>query len=248
MGAVAGSFMNVCIYRLPKAESIITPGSYCPSCKQPIQWFDNIPLVSFVILRGRCRSCRSAISWRYFAAEALSGFFCTALFMKFGLSPEFFIYFYLTGALIVASFIDLRIYEIPDAITLPGIVIGVCVASAYPGLMGAEKNLHSFLSSLLGVFAGGGSMYALGFIGEFIFKREAMGGGDVKLLAMIGAFVGWKLALFTFFLAPFFGSVVGIILRLKEGKDIIPYGPYISLAAFVAIMYGKEILYRLFYI
>lgn len=242
MGAVCGSFMNVCIYRMPRKESLITPRSHCPSCKSAIKWFDNIPILSFLLLKGKCRSCGERIETRYPIVEALSALIWVLLFLRFGLSAKFFIMLYFLSSLIVISFIDLRICEIPDSISLSGIALGMCLAAIYPPLTGRAGNFSSFLNSFLGVIAGGGSIYLLGFLGEFIFKREAMGGGDVKLMAMIGAFLGWKLVLFTFFLAPFFGSIIGIILKLREGKDVIPYGPYLSLAALVAIFWGEDIL------
>lgn len=248
LGTMFGSFMNVCIYRLPRKESIISPHSHCTSCRATIPWFDNIPIISFLILRGRCRFCKSKISLRYIIVETLSGVVSVLLFLGFGLTAKFLILWCLSAALIVISFIDLEFQEIPDTITLPGIVAGLGLAALYPPLMGKVSNFSSLLNSILGVIAGGGSVYLSGFIGEFIFKREAMGGGDVKLLAMIGSFIGWKLALFTFFLAPFFGSIVGILLKIREGRDIIPYGPYLSLAAFVALFYGEEILRRLFFL
>lgn len=234
MGAIAGSFMNVCIYRMPRKESIITPRSHCVSCGKPIPWFDNIPILSFVFLLGKCRSCKARISFTYPVVEALSGSIAVFLFLRFGLAGKFFILWILFSALTVVSFIDLRIREIPDEITLSGIVLGLAVGSP------------PFLDSLLGVIVGGGSIYLLGLLGGFIFKKEAMGGGDVKLLAMIGAFLGWKLTLLTFFLAPLFGSVVGIAVKIRKGDEVIPYGPHLSLAAFVAVLYGEEILNRLF--
>lgn len=248
IGAIVGSFMNVCIYRLPREKSIIKPRSFCPLCKEAIPWYDNIPMVSFLLLRGRCRFCKGKISPVYIIVEIISGSMCVLLFRYFGFTPRFFILWYLTCSLIVASFIDLRFQEIPDVITLPGILIGLGAALFYPPLMARVEMLPSALQSFLGVLAGGGSIYALGFVGEIIFKKEAMGGGDVKLLAMVGAFLGWKLAIFVFFLAPFFGAVVGITLKIKEGRDIIPYGPYLSLAAIVAVFYGEAILKRLFFI
>lgn len=246
VGACVGSFINVCIYRLPRSESIVRPRSRCPSCGAKIAWFDNVPILSFLILKGRCRSCKKRISARYIIVEALSGFICVLLFLHFGLTAKFFILWCLLNSLIVASFIDLRFHEIPDIITLPGIVIGLSLAGLYPPLMNEVKNIPSFLHSLLGVLAGGGAIYLAGFIGEFIFKKEAMGGGDVKLLAMIGSFIGWKLALFTFFLAPFFGSIAGIAVKMKYGRDVIPYGPHLSLAALVAVLFGEEIINALF--
>jgi len=246
LGMIFGSFMNVCIYRLPKHESIVSPGSRCPLCGVAIRWFDNIPVLSYLALKGKCRSCGGRISPRYAIVEILAGVMCALLFLRFGFTFKYLIFFGLTSALIVVSFVDIKIHEIPDEITLPGIVLGLVLAALYPPLMNKTGNFSSLLDSTLGVIAGGGSIYILGYIGEFIFKKEAMGGGDVKLLAMIGAFLGWKFAIFVFFLAPFFGSVIGIILKLKEGRDIIPYGPYLSLAAVVAMFWGDAILKRLF--
>ncbi|MFC1576090.1 prepilin peptidase [Candidatus Omnitrophota bacterium] len=245
-GLIAGSFMNVCIYRIPKKESIVTPPSHCPSCGKVIPWFDNIPLVSFIVLMGKCRFCKTKISLRYPLVELISGAVAAVLFLYFGFTGKFFIMWYLSAALIVISFIDIKIQEIPDEITLSGIILGLLLAVLYPAFLGKTARLPALLDSFLGVIAGGGSIYILGFLGEFVFKKEAMGGGDVKLLAMIGAFLGWKLAIFTFFLAPFFGAVVGITLKIKEGREIIPYGPYLSLAALVAMLWGNEIIDALF--
>ncbi len=246
IGAIFGSFMNVCISRLPKGESVVRPGSHCPSCKTPIKWHDNIPVLSYLALKGKCRACREGIPLQYVIVEILSGIICVLLYFTFGITVKFFIMLYLCSALIVCSFIDLKVQEIPDEITLPGIIIGISLATLHPALLGETSYFKSFLNSFFGVIAGGGSICILGFIGGYIFKKEAMGGGDVKLLAMIGAFLGWKLALFTFFTAPFFGSIAGIILKIKEGKSVLPYGPHLSLAALVAIFYGDKIIDKLF--
>jgi leader peptidase (prepilin peptidase)/N-methyltransferase len=248
LGTITGSLMNVCIYRMPRKESIVRPRSHCVFCGKPIPWHDNIPVLSFLFLWGRCRFCKKRISFIYPVVEILSGLIAAFLFLRFGLTAKFFILWLFTSALIVCSFIDLKIREIPDEISLPGIVLGLGLAGLYPPLVGKTAHLPSFIDSLLGVIAGGGSIYILGFFGEFIFKKEAMGGGDVKLMAMIGAFLGWKLAILTFFLAPVFGAAVGIALKIKRGEEIIPYGPHLSLAAFVAIFFGEEILRRLFMI
>jgi leader peptidase (prepilin peptidase)/N-methyltransferase len=246
MGAIVGSFLNVCIYRLPRKESLISPGSHCPSCGKPIGWFDNIPVLSFLMLGGKCRKCRKPFGARYFIVELLSGAVAALVFLHFGFGAKFFIFSAFFFAFIVISFIDLATREIPDEITLPGIVIGLLLATAYPPLLGKTANFGAFLDSLSGIIAGGAGLYLLGAIGSFIFKREAMGGGDIKLLAMIGAFLGFKLTLFTFFLAPFFGSAVGIIVKIRRGDEIIPYGPYLSLAAAVAVFYGDTILRKIF--
>ena len=248
IGAMAGSFMNVCIHRMPKKESIVMPPSHCPFCGKGINWFDNIPVLSYLILRGKCRSCTKHIPVRYLVIEIISGIIPVLLFLKFGISPKFFFLWYLTGALTVVSFIDLAIYEVPDEITISGIALGLGMAFFFPGLFERAGNLSSLLDSFLGVIAGGGLIYIIGFVGEFIFKKEAMGGGDVKLLAMIGAFLGWKLAILTFFLAPFLGFIPGIVIKIKKGESVMPYGPYLSLAALAAIFYGNVILEKIFYL
>jgi leader peptidase (prepilin peptidase)/N-methyltransferase len=153
----------------------------------------------------------------------------------------------MTSGLIIATFVDFEIQEIPDEVSIGGMVVGLILAIAFPSIMNETARLNSFLNSFSGALIGGGMIYIMGMLGEFAFKREAMGGGDVKLLAMIGAFIGWKLVMLTFFLAPVFGSVVGIILKIKHGKDIIPYGPYLSLAAVCSIFFGERILHLLFY-
>lgn len=244
-GAIVGSFLNVCIYRMPREESVVKPASRCPSCKKPIQWFDNIPLISFALLGARCRCCKARISIRYFLVELLTGVLFAANFMYFGLSPEFFIYTALLCALLVGTFTDFSHYIIPDEITLGGLVIGLVLSFIYPQLHSVLIHWKGLLYSLWGAAVGASMIYATGFIGELIFKKEAMGGGDVKLMAMIGAVVGWKLVLLVFFVAPFFGAFVGIYLKFVKKIDIIPYGPYLSLATVIAIFYGDKILRRL---
>lgn len=240
-GLVVGSFLNVCIYRMAKRESIILPRSHCVKCGKTIAWYDNIPLLSFIILRGKCRRCKEKISFIYFVVELLTGVVFLSTFLYFGLSAEFFIYTALICALIVASFIDLKIQEIPDEITLPGIVIGLIVGFCFPQIMSQDKHILGLFYSFLGMIVGGGLIYLMGMFGEFLFKKEAMGGGDVKLMAMVGAFLGWQLIVLAFFLAPFFGSVVGITLKIKNKEDIMPYGPHLSLASIAAIFWGQKI-------
>ncbi len=242
MGAIIGSFLNVCIYRLPKRESIIFPASYCPSCKKNIRWHDNIPFLSHIVLRGRCRSCKTAIPLSYITVEFLTGVLLLALFLAFGLTPKFFAYSVFTFGLIVATFVDFQIQEIPDEISLGGIALGLALSFAFPSISGDESRWHALLSSFFGVIIGGGMIYFLGLTGEAIFKKEAMGGGDVKLLAMIGAFLGWKFTVLTFFMAPIFGSVVGIVMKYRYGKETIPYGPYLSMGALGSIFFGEKII------
>lgn len=241
-GSIAGSFLNVCIHRLPKKESVLYPPSHCPKCNHGIPWYDNIPILSFLILRGKCRFCPSRISFRYFIVELLTGLLAVLLYSAFGLSAKFFAYSVFICALIVATFVDFDIQEIPDEISIGGTVLGLILALAMPSLFDTASRYHSVLASFIGAVVGGGSIYAMGVLGTIVFKKDAMGGGDVKLMAMIGAFLGWKLVMLTFFIAPLSGAIVGIILRMKDGREIIPYGPHLSLAAVIVMFFGSRIL------
>ena len=241
-GLIIGSFLNVCIYRTPRNESLAYPGSRCTSCKKPIPWYDNIPLLSYLMLRGRCRVCHEKISFRYFAVELISALCFLIIFMNFRLNYIFWIYSLLTASLIVVTFIDLEFQIIPDRISIVGIFIGIILSIIFPGLQSAFTWQRALLNSIIGALAGGGLIYLTGVLGQLAFKKESMGGGDVKLMAMIGAFLGWKMAMLIFFLAPFFGAPIGIYVKLIKKEDIIPYGPYISLASFVAMVWGYKIL------
>jgi leader peptidase (prepilin peptidase)/N-methyltransferase len=237
-GTIVGSFLNVCIHRIPQEESIVIPSSHCPSCKTPIRFYDNIPLVSFILLRGRCRACQAPISWRYPLVEFLMGLFSVVLLLRYGISPLYLIYFALFAALTLVSFIDLSHRIIPDVISLPGIIVGVLVSLLHPHL--------SVINSLIGVLVGGGSLYVVASVYHLVTKREGMGGGDVKLLAMIGAFVGWKGVLFTILCSSFIGSAVGVILMLisseADSKYAVPFGPFLSLGAVIYIVWGEFLI------
>ena len=246
-GAALGSFLNVCIYRLPRNESLIYPPSHCVHCNHSIRWFDNIPFIGFLALRGRCRFCARPISIRYMVVEFIMAVLFVLFYALFGLTAKFFAYSVLASALVASSFIDLEHQIIPDVISIPGIFTGVILCVLFPSVIGKAERLAAFYYSVFGVLAGGGSIYALGLMGELIFKKEAMGGGDVKLMAMIGAFLGIKLAMLVFFLAPFFGATAGIISKLRENKSIIPYGPYLSIATIVAMIWGEKILNYIFF-
>ena len=244
-GAIVGSFLNVCILRIPNGESIVHPPSHCPSCKAPIAFYDNIPLLSYLILRGRCRACRESISARYFAVELLTASLTAALFYKFGLGPAFFASFIFVGALIVISFIDLDVMIIPDVISLPGIVLGLLfsIAGRY-ALEDPFEIIPSPLNSLIGLLVGGGFLLAVGWIYEVFTKVEGMGGGDIKLFAMIGAFLGWKSLLGTLLFASLGGSVIGITVMLVKGvgrRHPIPFGPFLCLGALLYLFFGKEL-------
>ncbi len=245
-GLIIGSFLNVCIYRMPRNESIVFPSSHCPACKKSIFWYDNIPVLSYLILAGKCRFCKARIHWRYPLVEALTALLLTALFLRFGVTSKFFAYSIMTCGLIVSTFIDFEIQEIPDEISLGGLVLGLLLALAFPSILGSATRMHGILNSLAGAVAGAGSIFLMGAAGKFAFKKEAMGGGDVKLMAMIGSIIGWKLVILTFFIAPFLGAVPGIILKIKDGSETIPYGPFLSAAAIVSIFFGNSILGLLF--
>ena len=237
MGAAIGSFLNVCIYRLPSGLSIVSPRSFCPGCKKPIRACDNIPILSYFLLGGKCRNCDAKISWRYPFVEAFTGAIAFGLFWKYGFSPIFFFHFAFSAALITITFIDLDHQIIPDVISLPGIGVGFLIS-----LVGFSVTVKE---SIIGILIGGGSLYVVAVLYEALMKREGLGGGDVKLLAMIGAWLGWKAVLFTLFFASFSGSLIGgaIMLSKKEGgKYAIPFGPFLALAALAYIFFGQKMI------
>ena len=241
LGAIVGSFLNVCIIRLPREESIITPGSHCPHCNHPIMFYDNIPLISYFLLRGKCRSCKRSISAQYPLVEGTTAISSLLLFLKFGVSLSYLFYFSFVAALVVITIIDLYHQIIPDVISIPGIGVGLFGALIIPHI--------TFFNSLLGILLGGGSLFVIATLYQWLFKREGMGGGDVKLLAMIGAFLGWDAVILTILLSSLIGSITGIIIMALKGKDFkyaIPFGPFLSLAAVIALFYKKDILFWYF--
>ena len=242
LGLTVGSFLNVCIYRLPREKSIIKPRSHCPNCNKLIRWFDNIPLLSFIALSGKCRYCKAKISFQYFIVELLTGLLFLLFYNNFGFTFFSLIYIIFVCGLIIATFVDFNFRIIPDEINMGGIILGLIVSFIYPYLHNSSSHLIGLYRSFLGIVIGGGIIWITGIIGDFIFKKETMGGGDVKLLAMIGAFLGWKLAVLTFFISPIFGAVVGIIIKLKTKSSLIAYGPYLSLSSIIALFWGGNIL------
>jgi len=235
-GAVIGSFLNVCIYRIQREESIVWPGSRCPTCGASIAFYDNLPIVSFLLLLGRCRTCRAPISWRYPLVEALNGTGYVLLLRQFGLTWPTLIYALFFSALVVVTFIDLDIQIIPDVISLPGIAIGLAVSYWLP---------QGFVNSLIGCLVGGGFFWLVAELGARILKQEAMGGGDIKLIAMVGAFVGWHNVLLTIFLASLSGAAVGLLFMAVKGwgrKTPIPFGPFLALGAVLSLFFGTTIV------
>jgi len=245
-GAVVGSFLNVCIARIPKGQSIIHPPSHCPNCQASIPFYCNVPLLRYVWLWGRCRSCKEPISSRYPIVELLTALVSLALMHRFGPSYAFFVTFLFAAALIVISFIDLDVRIVPDVISLPGIVLGLVLAIiGYFIFDGATSFIPSPLSSLIGILAGGGFLLATAWIYEKITGVEGMGGGDIKLLAMIGAFLGWPSVPVTLFFASLVGSVVGLACMLMTGAGrrlALPFAPFLCSGAVLFIFYGEELI------
>jgi len=244
-GAVVGSFLNVCIHRMPREESIVNPPSHCPKCHTRISWRDNIPLVSFLVLGGKCRHCGVAISPRYMFVELLTASLFLAVWLKYEFQWVAPIYWVLVGGLLAATFIDFEHYIIPDEITLGGVGVGLFASVLCPSLHQTEAVLGSLVQSALGALAGGVTLLVIALVGEKVYKKEAMGMGDVKFIAGIGAFLGWQAALFSVFVSSLIGGVVGLALVLGSRKgwgSRIPYGPYIALAALVWVFCGREFL------
>jgi len=236
-GTLIGSFLNVCTLRLPEGESIVRPASRCPACRTPIRPWDNIPILSFLLLRGRCRACGRPISWRYPLVEALTGLLFAAVIWREGLTPLGVSLLVFVSALIVVSFIDLDHQIIPNVITLPGIPFGL--------LVGLLTNDPPLLDRILGALAGAGFLYLVLFYGGVVFGQEAMGEGDLNLIALIGAFLGWRGVIVSILVGCLTGSAVGLALiglqRLKR-REHIPFGPFLALGAVVALFWGEQLI------
>lgn len=237
-GICIGSFMNVCIYRLPASKSIINPDrSICPKCGNIIRSYDNLPILSYLWLKGKCRHCDSPIAFRYLLVELTGGFFALCIYFKFGITMEAFVYYALISSLLVITFIDIDHQIIPDVITLPGIPIFFFASVIFA--------TTTYKDSLLGILAGGGSLLLIAVTYNLFTKKEGMGGGDIKLLAMIGAALGWKGILFTIFIGSAIGTLVGIILMLRTHRGLklaIPFGPFLSMGAIIYIFFGSGII------
>jgi leader peptidase (prepilin peptidase) / N-methyltransferase len=238
LGLCVGSFLNVCIYRLPHGTSIIHPPSACPGCNSAIRWYDNIPLISYILLRGRCRVCKTVISPRYPLVELLTGLFAIIVVMRFGFAWSALIYFVLIAAFLVITFIDIDHRIIPDVISLPGIPLGFAASFVLPRL--------TWTDSLLGILAGGGSLFAIAWGYQLITDKDGMGGGDIKLLAMIGAFLGWQGVIFTIMASSLIGTLAGVVLMVRAGKGMklaIPFGPFLALGASLYLFFGPAIIH-----
>jgi leader peptidase (prepilin peptidase)/N-methyltransferase len=263
LGAIIGSFLNVVIHRLPREESIVFPNSRCPACAGAISPFDNIPVISYLILRGRCRSCRARISPRYPAVEALTATLFGLVFLRDGLTLGLPFDLVFTTALIALVFIDAEHMLLPNAITYPGmvfaliarIVIPLIAGTSFfddlPGLMHSRLGTWpvwavSVAGALIGALVGGGSLWLMGWLWERLRGVEAMGLGDVKMMFMVGAYLGWRLTIFTIFLGVLTGSVAGIFLMLKSGRRdmqmLLPFGIFLGAGALLAMFVGGRVV------
>jgi leader peptidase (prepilin peptidase)/N-methyltransferase len=234
-GLAAGSFLNVCIYRLPEGKSIVRPRSRCPGCGKLIGALDNIPVLSFILLKGRCRHCSTRISLQYPLVELVTPLLLVLVYHSFGLTLEFFGYSLFALGLVVVFFTDVNRRIIPDKVTYPFIVLGL----AYSALSG------NMIGGLIGAASGFGLLVFVAWFGRLLFKKDAMGGGDVKLAAMVGAFLGWKLLLTSLFLAFVMGALFGGVFLIARGRSKgteVAFGPFIAVGAIVSLFWGAEIL------
>jgi leader peptidase (prepilin peptidase)/N-methyltransferase len=266
VGAMVGSFLNVCVHRMPRGESVVKPRSRCPKCGHAIRWYDNFPVVSWVFLGAKCRDCAAPIHWMYPLVEIVTASLFLAVYWKFGMTLASPIYMAFAAAMVLVTFVDLTDWTIPNEITFPGIPAGVVcavVAMIYP-----ESGLiyNDPLMSFVGLLVGGGSLYLMDLISLLLLKKRGMGFGDVKLMAMFGAFFGPLGVLVIIIIASFFGSAIGVTMILinrgkpaappesaqadddddamTPGGHYLPFGPYLVLGALTYLFYGPEIVQR----
>lgn len=262
LGGMIGSFLNVCVYRLPRNESVVRPRSHCPKCGNLIAWYDNLPILSWLFLRAKCRHCGQSISWMYPLVEAITAFLFLFVFWRFGFSLATPVYLLLTASLVLVTFVDLADWTIPNEVTFPGIPLGIAVSLVGMFYPGSHLVVTDVYDALIGVAIGGASLYLLDKISLLLLKKRGMGFGDVKLLAMLGGFLGWKGVLLIIVIASFLGSFVGLAMILAEkfwnrhaqrpesepGEDDIPeghylpFGPYLAAAGLIVLFFGQAII------
>ena len=265
MGACIASFMNVCIWRIPRNESVVSPPSHCPNCNAPIRWYQNIPILSWCCLRGKCANCHKPISVRYTIVELLGGILFLMAYFQWGI-PFFFrgdvalyglqplrslwavpVFWVVFAGLILGSFVDLAEQWIPDRVTIGGMILGVPLSFHVPELQGEQMRLHALYWSLGGLFFGFGFLWLVGFVFSKIVKKDALGFGDVKLIGAVGAFFGPGAVLFTIIVSSFVGAVVGVVLMLRGkaklgGFTAVPYGPFLALGVIAWMFWGPGIV------
>ncbi|MHC4479543.1 MAG: prepilin peptidase [Planctomycetota bacterium] len=261
LGSLVGSFLNVCIWRLPRGATIGRPRrSFCPRCGRTLRWHDNVPLLSFVLLRGRCRYCGGRISGRYPAVELLTALLFPLIYHRQGIQVgtgvgQLTLMMLMTALLIVAAAIDVEFLIIPDEIVVFGMLGGLLAGFLLPGLHVGQASYHTYealtghvhldglIGAVVGAVGGGGIVLLFALFGAIIFQQEALGFGDVKLMAMVGAFFGWKVVLIAFFLGPFFGLLYGIPVLVMHDEHVMPYGPFLAMGAVLALIFRGELTY-----
>ena len=267
LGLCVGSFLNVCVYRLPREMSLVRPGSHCPSCNEPISWYDNIPVLSWVRLGGLCRRCGVLISPRYLLIELLTGLVFVWTYaahraapgtVPLSTVPALGAYVVLASALIASSFIDIERMVIPDEIAIGGMYVGPVLCAIWPGIIehdalltrwllraagaGGSQHLAGLAASVIGMGVGAAVIYGAAVFGKVLFRKEAMGFGDVKFMGMVGAFIGWQGALLAFFVACILGAVVGLALLVRRRDTHIPFGPYLAAGTLLAMLHKGAVL------
>ena len=233
VGLAVGSFLNVVILRLPRGESIVSPPSRCPSCQTPLRWYHNVPLASWLALRGRCATCRVWIGWQYPLVEAATAAIWAGNVAAFGIEPQAARAILFLTLLLAIAVTDARFYIIPDELSLGGAALGVALAFL-PGSPTVPE-------AVIGAVAGGSALWLIAILGTWAFKKEAMGGGDIKMMTMIGAFLGWKGALLTVFLGALAGTLVFVPIAWKSDK-LVPFGLFLALGAALALYLGDPLL------
>ena len=250
MGACFGSFLNVCTLRMPQGESVVNVPSHCPQCNNDLAWYDNIPLVSWTVLNGKCRKCKCKIPYRYFLMELVTAVMTTVLFAKIIITHQplnfIFPYFIVTCFVITTAVIDFEHFIIPNKTTYTVIILGFITSAFVPEIHGMGNWIGGLIYSLIGFVVAGGAFAIFAIVGEKIFKQEALGFGDVKYIAAIGAILGWEGAFYSTLLGSIFGGLFGIYLMIKnrknEGRTEIPFGPYLAAGTYLWILYGDVIL------
>ncbi len=259
-GLAVGSFLNVCIHRLPRRESIVFPGSHCPRCGHAVRPYDNIPVISYLVLRGKCRDCGNPISPQYPVVELITGIAFLACALKWEFEPATFVNSLFEAILVCLVFIDYRHQILPDAITIPGTVVGILLSSFQAGGFFNDVVCYNIASSLLpdnperlipwagsifGAVVGGGVLLVVGLAYKAVRKRQGLGMGDVKMMAMVGGFLGWRLALLTVFFGSFIGSIAGVFLILFRGRNLqhkLAFGTFLGVAATLALLFGPALI------
>jgi len=237
LGICIGSFLNVCIYRIPRNQSIVFPGSRCPLCETRLKAFDLIPLLSFLLLKGKCRHCGSPVSKRYFFVELLTGLVFISVYIRYGLTLQTPVFWILASILIAASFIDYEFHIIPNGLVLTGFITALSANFAGYNI--------SFLNGVYGLAVGGGFLGVVALASILLLKKEGMGGGDIKLMAMVGLFIGWQATALALMLSVLLAALVSLVLmslKLLKRGDHIPFGPFLAIGSFAAILYGTEII------